>query len=147
MLPYTRDRMLMIWRYPEGIGGPRIEERSIHGVAPDWVPRVMYKDKERILLNDASTLVWAAGLGAIEFHVPFDRHDHKDYPTELVFDLDPPDNSSFTLVLEVALKVKEVLDSLSLATCRRRRVQPGYGFSCRLNLAIPLKKRGESTNL
>ena len=52
--------MFMIWRYPKGFGGTRIEERSIHGTAPDWVPRVMYKDKERILLNDAPTLVWAA---------------------------------------------------------------------------------------
>ncbi|MDF2961530.1 MAG: polymerase protein [Paenibacillus sp.] len=116
MLPYTRDRMLMIWRYPEGIGGARVEERSIHGAAPDWVPREVYNGKERILLNNVSTLVWAANLGAIEFHVPFDKYYRKDYPTELVFDLDPPDDRSFTLVLEVALKVKEVLDSLSLAS-------------------------------
>ena len=133
MLPYTRDRMLMIWRYPKGIGGTRIEERSIHGTAPDWVPRVMYKDKERILLNDASTLVWAANLGAIEFHVPFDKHDHKDYPTELVFDLDPPDNRSFTLVREVALKVKEVLDSLSLASVPKTSGATG------LQIFVPIK--------
>lgn len=133
MLPYTRDRMLMIWRYPKGIGGTRIEERSIHGTAPDWVSRVMYKDKERILLNDASTLVWAANLGAIEFHVPFDKHDHKNYPTELVFDLDPPDNSSFTLVLEAALKVKEVLDSLSLASVPKTSGATG------LQIFVPIK--------
>jgi bifunctional non-homologous end joining protein LigD len=116
MLPYTRDRMLMIWRYPDGIGGKRIEQRSIHGTAPTWVPRVKYNDKDRILLNDAATLVWAANLGALELHVPFDKHNHKDYPTELVFDLDPADDRSFELVIEVALKVRDVLASLSLAS-------------------------------
>jgi bifunctional non-homologous end joining protein LigD len=114
LLAYTKDRMLMIWRYPNGITGRRIEERSIHGVAPGWVPRVFYNDKERILLNDTATLVWAANLQACELHVPFDKYFKKDYPTELVFDLDPALDTDFSLVLEVALKLKEVLDSLAL---------------------------------
>jgi bifunctional non-homologous end joining protein LigD len=114
LLAYTKDRMLMIWRYPGGITGRRIEERSIHGPAPEWVPRVMYNGKERILLNNLATLVYVANLGGCELHVPFDMHYRKDYPTELVFDLDPPDGDSFGLVLEVALKLREVLNSLSL---------------------------------
>jgi bifunctional non-homologous end joining protein LigD len=114
LLPYTTDRMLMVWRYPEGITGRRVEERSIHGVAPAWVPRVVYTDKERILLNNIATLVWVANRGAVELHVPFDRHYRKDYPTELVFDLDPAENMDFRVVLEVALKLKDVLHSLSL---------------------------------
>ncbi|XEC96197.1 non-homologous end-joining DNA ligase [Paenibacillus tarimensis] len=114
MLPYCRNRMLMIWRYPHGIRGERIEERSIHGTAPSWVPRVTYKDKERILLNNAATLIWVANKEALELHVPFDRYHRKEYPTELVFDLDPPNDRSFQLVLEAALKVKDVLDSLAL---------------------------------
>ncbi|SFB50636.1 bifunctional non-homologous end joining protein LigD [Cohnella sp. OV330] len=116
MLPYTRDRMLMVWRYPDGIGGKRVEERSIHGEAPVWVPRVAYGGKERILLNDAATLAWLANRGAIEFHVPFDRYDRKDVPTELVFDLDPAAGMPFEAVREVALKLKETLDGLSLAS-------------------------------
>ncbi|MBW5447540.1 DNA polymerase domain-containing protein [Cohnella sp. CFH 77786] len=114
MIPYTRDRMLMIWRYPEGIGGRRIEERSIHGSAPDWVSRTVYNGKERILLNDAAVLAWAASRGALEFHVPFDRHDRKDYPTELVFDLDPSEGMDFGVVRKVAEELRKVLDSLSL---------------------------------
>lgn len=116
MLPYTRDRMLMVWRYPDGIGGKRVEERSLHGEAPDWLPRIAYGGKERILLNDAATLVWLANRGAVEFHVPFDRYDRKDVPTELVFDLDPAPGMPFEAVREVALKLKETLDGLSLAS-------------------------------
>jgi bifunctional non-homologous end joining protein LigD len=114
LLAYTKNRMLMIWRYPGGITGKRIEQRSIHGDAPDWVPRVIYNGKERMLLNDAATLIWAANLEACELHVPFDRYFRKDFPTELVFDLDPSGGQDFSIVLEVALRLKGVLDSLSL---------------------------------
>jgi bifunctional non-homologous end joining protein LigD len=133
MLPYTRDRMLMIWRYPDGIGGKRIEQRSIHGTAPNWVPRINYNDKDRILLNDAATLLWVANLGALELHVPFDKHNHKDYPTELVFDLDPVDDRSFELVIEVALKVRDVLASLSLVSIAKTSGATG------LQIYVPIK--------
>lgn len=114
LLPYTRDRMLMIWRYPEGVGKRKFEERSLRPHAPDWIPRVEYKQKFRILLNDLATLVWLANQDALELHVPFDPVAHLDHPSELVLDLDPPDEHSFGLVTEVALEVKAVLDSLSL---------------------------------
>ncbi|WP_235426966.1 non-homologous end-joining DNA ligase [Cohnella kolymensis] len=114
MLPYTTDRMLMIWRYPEGITGRRVEERSIHGTAPEWLPRVIYGGKERILLNDRAALVWVANRRGCELHVPFDKHYRKEYPTELVFDLDPAEDMDFGVVLQVALKLHEVLSSLSL---------------------------------
>lgn len=114
MLPYTRDRLLMTWRYPDGIASRRIEEKAVPPAAPDWLPRAFYKDKEWILLNDTAALIYTANRAALELHVPFDRYNHKNYPTELVFDLDPPDGGSFDQVLEVAITLKELLDSLSL---------------------------------
>jgi bifunctional non-homologous end joining protein LigD len=114
LLPYTKDRMLMIWRYPTGAGGRRFEERSVHGETPDWMQTVHYKGKNRILLNDTATLIWIANLDGLELHVPFDTYKHKDFPTELMLDLDPPDDHSFELVTEVALRVREILNSLSL---------------------------------
>ncbi len=114
LLPYSRDRLLMSWRYPEGIGTRRIEEKAVPEGAPDWIPRAFYKDKDWILLNDPATLAWVANRAALELHVPFDRYDRPDYPTDLVFDLDPPDDQHFPLVQEVALRLKEVLDSVAL---------------------------------
>lgn len=114
LLPYTRDRLLMMWRYPDGPGTKRIEEKAVPSFAPEWVPRAFYKDKDWILLNDAATLAWVGSLAALELHVPFDRHDRPNFPTELVFDLDPPGPGYFELVREVALALKDVLDSLGL---------------------------------
>lgn len=135
LLPYTRDRMLMVWRYPEGIQGRRVEERSIHGHAPDWVPKVLYLNKERILLNDAATLVWVANRGGIELHVPFDRHDRKDYPTELVFDLDPADDMPFEAVAEAALKLREALGGLGLVSVPKTSGATG------LQIFVPIEPR------
>ncbi|WP_316572257.1 non-homologous end-joining DNA ligase [Neobacillus sp. YIM B06451] len=119
MVEHAKDRLLMVWLYPHGIAGKKIEKRSVPQSAPDWVSHIFYKNKERMLLNDTATLVWAANYGAIEFHVPFDRHDKPDFPLEMVFDLDPPDDKSFNLAIEVALKLKELLQSLGLQSVPR----------------------------
>lgn len=116
MLPYTRDRLLMVWLFPQGVGEgmAKIEKRSVPPAAPAWISQVFYKEKFRILLNDEATLMWAANYGALEFHVPMDQHHQSHFPTELIFDLDGPDNLSFDLVVEVAIKLKQLLDSLHL---------------------------------
>ncbi|WP_409304198.1 non-homologous end-joining DNA ligase [Peribacillus sp. SCS-155] len=119
LIPHTKDRLLMIWLYPHGINGKKIEKRSLPASAPEWVNCAMYKEKQRILLNDPATLVWAANYGALEFHVPFDRYTKENFPLELVFDLDPSENNSFDLVLEVALALKALLDSLNLISIPR----------------------------
>ncbi|MFJ5762477.1 non-homologous end-joining DNA ligase [Neobacillus sp. NPDC093182] len=138
LIQHAKERLLMIWVYPHGIYGKKIEKRSVPQTAPEWVSHTFYKEKERILLNDRATLVWAANYGAIEFHVPFDRHDKTDYPLEMVFDLDPPEDNSFDLVLEVAIKLKHLLESLGLASVPRTSgssgmqvfvpIQPNYTF-------------------
>ncbi|WP_199620337.1 non-homologous end-joining DNA ligase [Paenibacillus alkalitolerans] len=113
LLPYTKDRMLNLWRYPEGVGGKRIEERSVSGITlPEWLQTVEYNGKKRVLLNDAATLAWAANRYGLEIHVPFDTYFKKDYPTMLVFDLDPSDADNFDLVREIALETRDVLQSL-----------------------------------
>lgn len=115
-VPFTRERLLMIWLYPHGFNGIKIEKRSVPRNAPGWVTRTFYKEKERMLLNDLSTLVWAVNYGAIEFHVPFDRHDRSDFPTELMFDLDPFARMGFEQVRETSVYLKQVLDSLGLTS-------------------------------
>jgi bifunctional non-homologous end joining protein LigD len=138
LIQHAKERLLMIWVYPHGITGKKIEKRSVPQTAPEWVSHTFYKDKERILLNDRATLVWAANYGAIEFHVPFDTHEKPDYPLEMVFDLDPPDDNSFDLVSEVAIKLNELLESLGLISVPRTSgssgmqvfvpIQPDYTF-------------------
>ncbi|MGV3464688.1 MAG: non-homologous end-joining DNA ligase [Heyndrickxia sp.] len=119
LIEHAKDRPLMIWLYPNGIAGKKIEKTSVPESAAEWISRIFYKNKERMLLNDTATLVWAANYGAIEFHVPFDRHEKPNFPMEMVFDLDPPYNTCFNLVIEVSLKLKDLLQSLGLLSVPR----------------------------
>lgn len=114
LLPYAKDRLLMMWRYPNGVGTRKLEEKAVPKHAPEWVTRAFYKDKDWIVLNDLPTLIWVANYAAMELHVPFDRIDKQNYPTELIFDLDPPGDNYFDLVVEVALKLRAVLSGLDL---------------------------------
>lgn len=55
----------MIWSYPEGIAGKRLEERSIHGVTPDWVPDM----KTEGIKAKGSKLSMAWSLSAYDSYV------------------------------------------------------------------------------
>ncbi|UFJ40722.1 DNA polymerase domain-containing protein [Brevibacillus humidisoli] len=114
LIPYTTDKMLMWWLYPAGFGRSKVEKRSLPKNAPEWMPAVFYKKKQRVLLNNKPALAWIANQEALELHVPFDTYQQTDYPTELVFDLDPAGQDDFELALEIALRTKEVLDSIGL---------------------------------
>ncbi|WP_257349710.1 non-homologous end-joining DNA ligase [Pseudalkalibacillus decolorationis] len=137
LLPYTKDRMLMYWLYPRGLNHSKVEKRSLPTGAPDWISSTFYKGKERILLNDQATLIWLANLQALELHVPFDQYTHQDFPTELVFDLDPS-TDEFDLVLETALELKAVLDGMGLQSIPKTSgktglqvyvpIQPNFSF-------------------
>lgn len=138
LLRYTHDRLLMMWRFPDGVSSERIVAKAVPSHAPDWVPTAFYKDKHFILLNDLPTLVWVANYAAIELHVPFTLFHQPAYPTDVAFDLDPSVPDRFELVLEVALQLHDVLDTLGLQNYAKTSgatglqvfvpVQPRYTF-------------------
>jgi bifunctional non-homologous end joining protein LigD len=63
LIEHAKERLLMVWIFPHGINGKKIEKRSVPKTAPEWVSSIFYKEKERMLLNDRATLVWAANYG------------------------------------------------------------------------------------
>lgn len=119
MLPHIQDRPLTMKRYPDGVDGKFFYEKHVPNHAPDWVrtARVPTGDKgdevEYSLVCDLPTLVWAANLGTIEFHVPLwqvgRRRNLPGPPDLIVFDLDPGDGTTLVECCEVALGVEEVL--------------------------------------
>lgn len=114
ILPYSRGRLLTTIRYPDGIHGESFFQKSCPAYAPEWVATAAYGDVNYIVLDSAPTLVWLATQAALEFHVTFNTADREDYPTYLVFDLDPSKGQGFEDVIEVALRVHETLEALSV---------------------------------
>lgn len=135
LLAYTRDRLLTMIRYPDGINGKSFYQKEIPGYAPGWLPRAKSGDKEWILLNDVATLVWVANQAALELHVPFNTYWEEDFPSELVFDLDPMEEDNFDLVREISLRTKEVLDSFGLLSVPKTSGATG------IQIYVPLESR------
>lgn len=139
LLPHVTDRPLTFKRYPDGVEGKFFFEKNAPSHAPDWVQRVTLpspgstKNRTTInyaLMNDLPTLVWAANLAALEFHVPMWKVKHN--PDLLVFDLDPGPPATIVQCCEVAQHVRDVLDADGLAG------YPKTSGSKGLQLYVPL---------
>jgi bifunctional non-homologous end joining protein LigD len=120
MLPHLRHRPTTFRRYPNGVDGMSFFEKHASEHQPDWIKTIEVPSKsgdEPIVytaVGDRPTLLWAANLAAIEFHVPL-WHVAKGKsipapPDYLVFDLDPGPGTTIVECCRVAQWVAERLD-------------------------------------
>ena len=119
MLPYLRDRPIVLTRYPDGIAGKSFFQKDAPEFAPDWVrtERVYSKDTDRdidyFVVDDAEALRYVANMGTIPIHAWSARVPALERPDWLVLDLDPK-GAPFTDVVRVAQAVHRVLDELEV---------------------------------
>ncbi|HVI48748.1 MAG TPA: DNA ligase D [Chitinophaga sp.] len=117
ILPYMKDRPQSLNRFPEGIRGFSFYQKDVAGKVADWIERFPYVSesdgdaKEFLVCKDVATLLYMANLGCIELNPWHSRVNKPDNPDYCLIDLDP-DNNPFNQVIETALAVKEVLDSI-----------------------------------
>ena len=125
MLPHLRGRPTTFRRFPHGVDGMSFYEKHATDKQPDWITTIEVPSKsgehEPIVytaVSDRPTLLWAANLAAIEFHVPL-WHVAKGKPIPappdyLVFDLDPGPGTTVAECCRVAQWVGERLGRESL---------------------------------
>ena len=119
LLPYLRDRPLVLTRFPDGIHGKSFFQKDAPEYVPDWVAtrRIYSKDADRdidyFIVNDIDSLRYVANLGTIPLHVWASRLDSLERPDWLVMDLDPK-GAPFTHVVRVARTLKRILDELDV---------------------------------
>lgn len=95
LLPYFKDRPLMMTRYPDGIAGKSFFQKSVPRGAPAWVRSIRVRSEEeqreldQIVCDDLRTLEWCVNLGAIPFHLPASRVASMDRADWCVIDFDP----------------------------------------------------------
>lgn len=75
------------------------------------------------------------GMDVVKQRHTIRRKVRENYPTELVFDLDPPDANRFDLVLEVALQLNETLRSLGFASVPKTSGAKG------MQICVPIDPR------
>ncbi|NDQ56830.1 MAG: DNA ligase D [Acidipila sp.] len=120
LLPFLKDRPLVLKRYPDGIAGKFFFQKEASESRPEWLRTVDIFSKERgatmpyIIANDRATLLYLTNLGCID-HNPwsscFDDQEHPDY---IFFDLDPTEGTPFESALLVASAIYAQLQALEL---------------------------------
>lgn len=119
MLPHIRNRPVTMKRFPNGVDGMSFFEKHAPSHMPDWIPTALvpsssgtHEPIKFALINDRPSLIWAANLACLEFHVPLWRAVGKKLPTPpdyLVFDLDPGPGTTIVDCCQVARWVAERL--------------------------------------
>lgn len=115
MIPKMKDRPVSMLRYPSGIKGEGFYQKNIADYFPSWIKSVPVGRKEKkairmLLCNDEATLLYLANQGCITPHIWLSRYDKLQYPDRMIFDLDPPSEKAFPLVMQAAKDLREILE-------------------------------------
>jgi bifunctional non-homologous end joining protein LigD len=119
ILPYLRDRPLVMTRYPDGIDGKSFFQKDAPDFAPDWIrtERVYSGQSERELryfvCDDEASLLYVANLATIPMHVWASRVGSLERPDWCILDLDPKE-APFAHVIAVAQELKTLCDACGL---------------------------------
>jgi bifunctional non-homologous end joining protein LigD len=119
MLPYLKDRPVVLTRYPDGIGGKSFFQKDAPGFVPDWIrtERMWSEQAAReidyFVCNDEAALLYLVNMGTIPLHVWGSRTSKIDRPDWCILDLDPKD-APFGHVIEVAQATHALCEEIGL---------------------------------
>jgi bifunctional non-homologous end joining protein LigD len=137
MLPYLKDRCLVVTRYPDGIDGNSFYQKNAPDWAPDWIrtQTVFSEGSERDLdyfvVEDVESLVYIANSAALLVHIWSSRAATLAQPDWCVIDLDPK-GAPFEHVVELALLIRELGEEGGFPTYAKTSGSSG------LHVLIPL---------
>ncbi len=122
LLPFLRERPLVLRRYPDGIKGQAFFQKDLREGLPEWFKTVALDSEKRgeeihyATANDRASLLFLSGLGCIDHNPWSSRIADLEHPDYFFFDLDPSDGTEFSLVVTIARALHEKLQELKLAT-------------------------------
>ena len=140
ILPYLKERPQSLNRYPNGIEGESFYQKDMTGKAPEWIELFPYttsdeKDKNYMVCNKESDLLYMINLGCIEIHPWSSTRKKPDNPDWCLIDLDPSDTNTFEQVIQVAQTTKKVLDAIGVEGYCKTSGSTG------IHIYIPLKPK------
>lgn len=117
ILPYLKDRPIMLHRFPNGIEGQEFYQKDLKIAPPAGIRTFPVKHEGKIdhylLIDNVESLLYAVNLGSIDLHPFMARCEDVDYPDYCVIDLDPHE-IPFKKAIEVALFIHETLDKIKV---------------------------------
>jgi bifunctional non-homologous end joining protein LigD len=138
ILPYLEDRPLTLERYPDGIGGHRIIQKSVSKYFPPWIRTATMKKHggtvKHPIATDEATLAYLANQACITPHIWLSRSDQPEVPDQMVFDLDPS-TDDFEPVRRTAIDLHRLLEAEGMPAYLKTSGSRG------LHIVVPLKRK------
>jgi bifunctional non-homologous end joining protein LigD len=140
MLPFLRDRPLVLTRYPDGIAGKSFYQKNAPEWAPDWVRTVRVysegseRDLDYFVVEDLDSLLYIVNSAALLLHVWSSRVETLGYPDWCILDLDPKD-APFEHVVEIARLLHRICDEIELPAFVKTSGSTG------LHVLVPLGRK------
>lgn len=135
---HLKGRPLTLKRYPDGVAKHSFYEKNCPSHRPDWLTTLNRPSDRKAdgtdycVVDSKAALVWVANLAALELHVLLSKGARHDRPTHMVYDLDPGEGTNLLHCIDVAFKLREMLDHLGLQSWAK--TSGGKG----LHLYVPL---------
>ena len=140
LLPYLKDRPVVMTRFPDGINGKSFFQKDAPGFAPDWIrtETVWSEDTQRELnyfvCDSEEALLYIINLGTIPLHVWSSRVGSLERPDWCILDLDPKD-APFLDVITIARAIRELCDEIGLPSFIKTSGSSG------LHVLLPLARQ------
>ena len=140
MLEFTKNRAIVMNRYPDGIDKDGFYEKDAPAGIPPWIEtfktysETAQREIKYIIGNNLDTLIWMANLAAIEINITLSTIDNYETPDLMLFDIDPEPPCSFDNVIDVAFLLKEKLDQLNFRSFVKTSGKKG------LHVVLPIIK-------
>jgi bifunctional non-homologous end joining protein LigD len=119
MLPYLKDRPVVLTRYPDGIDGKSFFQKDAPAFAPPWIrtEKIYAEDVNRdiayFILESPEAIAYMANMGAIPIHIWSSHLPRLERPDWLLFDIDPKNSTTEKAVI-VATETGAVLREVGM---------------------------------
>jgi bifunctional non-homologous end joining protein LigD len=139
LLPFLKDRPLVLRRYPNGIREKAFFQKEAPESIPEWVDRATVYSEERgrdmpyVMANNMASLLYLTNLGCIDHNPWSSRSETQDFPDYVFFDLDPTPGAPFATVLQIARTIHAILRSIRLTSFLKTSGASGF------HIFVPLK--------
>lgn len=140
LLPYLRNRPLVMTRFPDGIEGKSFYQKDAPEFAPAWVRThpIWSEDTQRniryFVCDDVETLLYIANLGSIPLHIWASRVGSLEQCDWCVIDLDPKE-APFADVIRCAEVLHRICEEIALPNFVKTTGKTG------LHILIPLGRQ------
>jgi bifunctional non-homologous end joining protein LigD len=146
LVPHLKRRPFTMKRYPDGIEGKHFFQKDAPSHMPSWIStapvdvstRESPRRRRRIrvpLVDDELALLWMVNMGCVDCNTWYSRIERPGRPDFVLFDLDPSPDVGFREVVQVALLVKDALDSLGLRSFPKTSGADGF------HVLVPITRR------